>query len=209
MRSPFPSLCRLLGRAILMCASLALTACAPPSLPDLAALLPSVSLPAMRWDARPEAAVWTRSALQSVAARDAALAAQVPGDIDAFCPGYAKATMANRRAFWVGLMSATAKYESGFNPAAVGGGGRYIGLMQISPRSAANYGCDATSKTALKDGSANLACAVQIFSDHVATDGMVAGSGNRGIARDWGPYHAAATRRAIAGWTSQQAYCQG
>jgi hypothetical protein len=80
-----------------------------------------------------------------------------------------------------------AKYESTWNENASGGGGRWIGLMQISPRSAANYGCDATSVGALKDGEANLECAVEIMSTQVAKDGLVAGGGNRGIGRDWAP----------------------
>jgi hypothetical protein len=37
---------------------------------------------------------------------------------------------------------------------------------------------------------------------------MVTGNGNRGVARDWGPMSKASVRRAISGWTSQQAYCK-
>jgi hypothetical protein len=182
--------------------------CAPIKVPDLTAYLPANFLPSMRWDARPEAAEWTRSTLQAVAARDHQLALTVPADIATFCPSYPKASLNDRRAFWVGLLSATAKYESGFNPAAVGGGGKYIGLMQISPRTAKHYDCKATTPAGLKSGTANLACAVQIFAPHVAADGMVVGGGNRGIGRDWGPYRSKATRSEIAAWTSRQSYCQ-
>ncbi len=175
---------------------------------DLTAFLPAGLYPAMRWDARPEAATWTSRTLTAVAARDGDLASTVPGDIDTFCPGYAKAPMGQRRAFWAGLLSATAKYESGHNPKASGGGGRYIGLMQISPRTAQHYGCDADSSAELKDGGANLECAVQIIAPNIASDGMVAGSGNRGIARDWGPFKKKSVRAEIAAWTSSQAYCR-
>lgn len=165
-------------------------------------------LPAMRWDARPEAASWTTQTMAVVAAHDAQLAERVPKDIAAFCPHYPKATLNERRAFWVGLLSATAKHESGFNPRATGGGGRYVGLMQISPRTAAQNQCQVHSPAALKDGPANLACAVQIVAPHVAQDGVVAGKGNLGIGRDWGPFQSKAARTDIASWTAKQSYCQ-
>ena len=165
-------------------------------------------IPAMRWDARPEASTWTSQTLAVVAAHDAQLAATVPADIATFCPHYPKASLTERRAFWVALLSATAKHESGFNPKAVGGGGRYIGLMQISPSTARNSGCQADTASDLKDGTRNLECAIKVFAPHVAADGMVAGGGNRGIGRDWGPYRSAKKRGDIAGWTARQSYCQ-
>ncbi len=168
----------------------------------------TTALPAMRWDHAPKASEWTAHALTQVAEHDSELTSTVPDDIEVYCPGYAKASAEMRRAFWVGVLSATAKYESGFNAAAIGGKGRYVGLMQISLPTAKRYGCDATSANGLKDGMANLSCAVDIVAPHVAADGLVAGKGNRGIARDWGPWSSAKTRATIAAWTSQQAYCQ-
>ena len=165
-------------------------------------------VPAMRWDARPEAASWTTQTMAVVAAHDAQLAGRVPKDIATFCPHDPKGTLNERRAFWVGLLSATAKHESGFNPHASGGSGRYVGLMQISPATARQSQCRAHSTAALKDGPANLACAVQIAAPHVAQDGMVAGKGNLGIGRDWGPFQSKAARADIAGWTAKQSYCQ-
>ncbi|MBC7476723.1 MAG: transglycosylase SLT domain-containing protein [Pseudorhodobacter sp.] len=178
------------------------------TLPDLVAYVPG-SLPAMRWDARPEAADWTAQTLAVVAAHDAELASTVPADIATFCPHYPKATLNERRAFWVGLLSATAKHESGFNPKAAGGGGRYVGLMQISPRTASHSQCRAHSAGDLRDGAANLACAVQIAAPNVAQDGVVAGNGNHGIGRDWGPFQNKAARAEIAKWTAKQSYCRG
>ena len=185
-----------------------LSACGQVSFPDLAAFLPGGALPVMRWDAQPEAASWTTRALIAVGARDGELASRVPADIAAFCPGYPTAPMGNRRAFWVGLMSATAKHESSFNPRASGGGGRYVGLMQIAPGTAKLAGCEARSSAALKDGAANLECAIRIFAPHVAQDGVIAGKGSRGVARDWGPLTQRAKRAEIAAWTAAQPYCQ-
>lgn len=166
--------------------------------------------PVMAWDHHPEAADWTRATLAAVASSDAVLAERVPGDIDTWCPGYEQASLADRRAFWAGLVSSVGRYESSWNPKAVGGGGRYIGIMQISPRTASNFSCEATSKSALKDGSANLTCAVKIMAEQVARDALVAGEqGNRGIGRDWGPLRKADKRQAMATWTRKQAYCGG
>lgn len=164
--------------------------------------------PAMGWDARPEAAGWTASTLAAVARNDSVLAAAVPGDIAAWCPGYGNNSPADRRAFWAGLLSALAKYESSWNPKAAGGGGRYIGLLQISPRTAGGYGCEATSSAALKNGAANLACGVRIMARQVGQDGLVAGNGGQGLGRDWGPFNVASKRAALAGWTAKQSYCR-
>lgn len=148
------------------------------------------------------------ASLTAIAGQDAKLAATVPADIETWCPGYADAGLANRRAFWSGLLSAVAKYESAWKPKASGGGGQWIGLMQISPTTAQQHDCSATSSKALKDGAANLQCAVQIMAAQVGRDGVVAGNGRQGIGRDWAPLHASANRAEISAWTRQQSYCQ-
>lgn len=202
-----------LAALALACATL--TACQhqPKPLAQITALIPDQILPgfeqpAMRWDHRPEAQAWTKSTIAAIATEDANLAARVPADVEGWCPGYATASLNDRRAFWSGLLSAVAKYESSWNPAASGGKGRYIGVMQISPKSAANYNCDATSSKALKDGAANLQCAVKIMARQVGRDGVVAGEGKKGIGRDWMPLRKKAARAEMRAWTSKQAYCQ-
>lgn len=175
--------------------------------PDVSTKSPA-PIPAMRWDSHAQSAEWTAQTLMAVAQEDAALAARVPADIGRLCPGYAEGTLPERRAFWAGLISTVGKYESGYNPQAAGGGGRYIGLMQISPRSAANYGCDATSASALKDGTANLACAVEMVAHHVERDGVAVGNGRQGIGRDWMPFRKATMRAEMENWVKAQSYCQ-
>lgn len=165
--------------------------------------------PPMQWDHHPEGEEWTESTLIALSTKDALLSELVPADIDTWCPAYPEAPIEARRAFWAGLLSTVAKYESTWNPKASGGGGRWIGLMQISPRSAVNYGCEATSVGALKDGDSNLECAVEIMSEQVAKDGLVAGGGNRGIGRDWAPLRSSEKRAAMASWTREQPYCRG
>ena len=170
-------------------------------------------LPAMRWDAhRPEAGDWTRALLGALRDEGAVLASTVPSDVDTFCPGYADAAPQERVAFWAGLFSVLAKHESTFNPKARGGGGQWIGLMQISPRTAEAYDCDLPAKSGLADGKANLACAVKIAASQVSRDGAIVADSDgdwRGIARDWAPMRNEGKRDDIAAWTSQQSYCQG
>ncbi len=169
-------------------------------------------LPVMRWDHRPEAGQWTAATLAALRAEGAVLASTVPADVEQFCPKYEDASMPERRAFWAGLLSALAKHESTWNPAAKGGGGQWIGLMQIAPGTARNYGCALPDGRGLTDGAANLACAVKIAAVQVGRDGAIASDGTggwRGIARDWAPMRVGAKRADIAGWTRGQTYCKG
>lgn len=163
--------------------------------------------PPMRWDFRPEAPAWTAATMAALEHHGASLTAVVPTDIEAFCPGYADADGWQRRAFWAGLFSALAKHESTWNPRASGGGGRWIGLLQIAPGTARQYGCAASSAEALKDGAANLSCAVRIAAVQVGRDRLVAGSGGQGVGRDWAPIRSASKRADIAEWTRAQSYC--
>jgi hypothetical protein len=165
--------------------------------------------PAMRWDHRDEAPDWTARTLMAVAEEDHRLSARVPADITTWCPGYATASLPERRAFWVGMLSALAKHESTWNPRASGGGGRWIGLTQIAPSTARFYRCEARTPAALKDGTANLRCAVEIMADKVAKDGHVAGPrGTLGLGRDWAPFRKAGKRSDMAAWVSAQSYCR-
>ncbi len=191
-------------RAIL---ALGLTALLPACLPSDAGRMQF--RPTMQWDHREEAPEWTGRTLMAVAEADAELASRVPADIGLWCPGYARASLAERRAFWVGILSALAKHESTWNPAASGGGGQWIGLTQIAPSTARHYRCEARTPAALKDGTANLECAVEIMADKVAKDGLVAGdNGTRGLGRDWAPFRKASKRADMAAWLQEQAYCK-
>ena len=195
----------LIRKLVVSAGLLLLGGCVEGILPDLT----KTNMPvAMGWDRSPQGAGWTGATLAMVARYDSVLAGAVPGDIKAWCPGYAKNGLAERRAFWAGLLSALAKMESGWNPAAAGGGGRYIGLLQISPQTARANGCEARSAATLKDGAANLACGVRIMARQVGQDRVVAGNGRRGLGRDWGPFNKPSARAGMVGSTSRQSYCQ-
>lgn len=165
-------------------------------------------LPAAGWDHRPEAPDWTAATIAALKAEGAVLVGTVPSDIGAYCPGYAEAKPDDRRAFWVGLLSVVARHESGWNPHARGGGGRFLGLLQISKPTAEAHGCGADT---LLDGAGNLSCGVRIIAGSVARDGVLFEDGSGGwggIARDWLPFRDRSVRLGLADWTAQQSYCR-
>lgn len=166
------------------------------------------SVPTMRWGKRSGSDEWTKAALTALEAEGVTLLSTTPSDVKNFCPGYASLSREQRKHFWVGLLSSVAKHESGYNPGAKGGGGRYLGLMQISAQTAQNYNCQGS----MLDGRNNMACAVKIAATNVGRDGTIAGAqgkGWRGVARDWMPLRSTEKRTDIAGWTSKQSYCGG
>ncbi|WP_116083991.1 transglycosylase SLT domain-containing protein [Tropicimonas sp. IMCC34011] len=165
------------------------------------------TLPVMRWDHRPEGKTWTMTALTALEDHGAVLPNIIPGDIEQWCPAYVDATEEQRKAFWTGLLSALAKHESTWNPAAVGGGGKWFGLVQISPATARSYGCSAGSGSALKNGEANLSCAIRIMARTVKRDGVIS-AGMRGVAADWGPFHSSRKRSDMMQWTRSQPFCR-
>ena len=160
-----------------------------------------------RWDHKAQGPEWTSTVMEALEGPGAPMVALVPGDIDTWCPGYTTASLEERKAFWVGLLSALAKHESTWQPHVSGGNGRWHGLLQISPGTARGYGCEARSASALKDGSANLRCAVRIMGVTVPRDGVIS-EGMRGIAADWGPFHQRSKRTEMAAWTRSLPYCQ-
>jgi hypothetical protein len=156
-------------------------------------------------------ALWTRAALSALKDHGQPLVDLIPGDIAKWCPKYPTATDAERRAFWVGFMSSLAKFESTYKPWAVGGGGKWYGLLQILPATARGYKCNVGTGEALKNGAANLSCAVRIMATTVARDGVIHGYKARkgqGVTADWGPMHSAPKRRDMAGWLKRQNYCK-
>ena len=171
----------------------------------------SGDLPRTRWQHMSGHSLWTRAALSALKDHGKPLVDLVPTDIQNWCPAYPTASDAQRRAFWVGFMSALAKHESTYKPWAVGGGGKWYGLLQILPGTARGYKCNVGTGEALKKGAANLSCAVRIMAHTVPRDGVIHGYKNRkgrGVTADWGPMHNAAKRRDMAGWLRRQTYCQ-
>ena len=167
------------------------------------------ALPRTRWQHMPDHALWTRAALGALKDHGKPLVDLVPGDIAVWCPAYATNDDAARRAFWVGFMSALAKYESTYRPWAVGGGGKWYGLLQILPATARGYGCRGGTGQALKNGATNLSCALRIMAHTVRRDGVIHGREGRwlGVSADWGPIRNPRKRAEMSGWLKKQRYC--
>ncbi len=195
--------------SLLLAAALGLSACLDPSGKDLTRSMSSSAEPSpMRWDHHAQGETWSRATFAALETHGAPLVEITPRDIAGWCPAYPEASAAERRAFWAGLISALAKHESTWNPQAVGGGGRWFGLVQIAPATARGYGCEARSGDALTDGAANLSCAIRIMARTVSRDEVVS-AGMRGVAADWGPFHSSAKREDMRQWVRQQPYCAG
>lgn len=184
---------------------IALAACSRPSEPVAVSL--QGGQPAALWDHRENGPRWTKSALGALDSHAAVLVDVVPADIGAYCPGYSEAGREARKGFWVMFLSALAKHESTWRADASGGGGQWHGLLQISPATAKGYGCKAGSAGALKDGGANLSCALRIMSVTVPRDGVIS-AGMRGVAADWGPFHHSTKRADIQQATRNAAVCR-
>lgn len=167
-------------------------------------------MPRTRWEHRTDSPIWTRAALSALKGHGAPLTRTVPRDIADWCPAYQDADATRRAQFWVGFLSALAKYESTWKPGAVGGGGQWYGLLQILPATARGYGCRAGSGEALKHGPSNLSCALRIMATTVPRDRAIALRDGRwrGVAADWGPMRSDAKRREMARWLRSQSYCR-
>ena len=166
-----------------------------------------VLTPTMRWDHRPNGTKWTQAGLSAMREHGYHLVQSVPADIDSWCPAYRGAPDHQRELFWVGVLSALSKHESTYRADAVGGGGRYHGLVQISPKSAKWHGCEATTGTELQKGARNLRCAVRMMAQTSERLNAPA-KGVAAMARDWGPMHRSGKREDMKGWLREQAYCK-
>lgn len=167
-------------------------------------------VPVARWDHRPSGRVWTRAAISALKSHGQPVLQTVPRDVDDWCPAYPNADEDQRAAFWAGFMSALAKHESTYRQTAVGGNGRWFGLLQILPATARGYKCTAPSREGLKHGPSNLSCAVRILAVVMPRDKVMSHKDKRwrGVAADWGPMRVESKSKDIANWTRQQNYCR-
>jgi hypothetical protein len=168
------------------------------------------ALPRARWEHRRGGALWTRVTLSAIQTHGRMLLDVVPRDISDWCPAYAANDGDQRAAFWAALLSTLSRYESTWDPRAVGGGGRWFGLLQIYPQTAEFRRCDVQTGDGLKQASANLNCAVRIMSVTVPRDQAISLKENRwkGVAADWGPIRNDWMRRDMQRYTRRQVYCR-
>ena len=196
-----------LKRALGVLLIIALPACSARTTAETAPDIGAGPEIATRWEHRPESDVWNAAMMQALLSDGRAMLEQTPDDAETWCPGFEGATPRQRAAFYVAFFSGLARFESTWNPRASGGGGRYRGLLQISPRTAQYHDCF-LPEDGLFNGAANLACAVRIATAAVTRDGVIA-QGRRGIAADWPPMRDPAKRNEVADFTRALPQCQG
>ena len=167
-------------------------------------------LPRARWERRRDGHLWTRVAMSAVRTHGRALIETVPRDIGEWCPAYADQDDAGRAKFWTAFLSTLSRYESTFDPRAVGGGGLWFGLLQIYPQTADFRKCRVRSGEGLKHGPSNLNCAIRIMAITVPRDGAISLKENRwkGVAADWGPIRNDWMRRDMQRYTKRQNFCR-
>lgn len=168
-------------------------------------------LPNTRWYHIRGSDLWTKTALVSLKSHGSRVTQTMPADIDKWCPAYRRAGEAQKRAFWVGLMSTLAKHESTYRPWVSGDSGKSHGLFQIRVPTAQFFGCRAQSKAALLKPTNNVSCAIRIMNKAVPRDQAVShkASGKRGgMGADWGPFVQSAKREDMRRWVKRQDYCQ-
>ena len=168
------------------------------------------SFPRARWERRDDGPLWTRVSVSAVQTHGSALLYTVPKDIADWCPAYPGNSPSDRAAFWAGFISTLSRYESTFNPRAVGGGGRWFGLLQIYPPTAEFRDCRVQTGEELKSGPANLNCAVRIMAITVPRDQAISTKDSRwrGVAANWGPIRNDWMRRDMQRYTRRQVYCR-
>lgn len=168
------------------------------------------SIPRARWEHRADGPLWTRVALSAVKTHGKPLIETVPQDIAEWCPAYETNGDNDRAAFWAGLLSTLSRYESTYNPRAVGGGGQWFGLLQIYPPTAKFRDCHVQSGEGLKSPTANLNCGVRIMAVTVPRDQAISVKDTRwrGVAADWGPVRTPWMQRDMKRYTARQTYCR-
>jgi hypothetical protein len=146
----------------------------------------------------------------------------IPADRSLFCPGYSKLSYQDRKKYWIYMMSAMVKFESGFNTNTSykedfnDSSGKAVvsrGLLQISIESARGYDCELTDAQQLHDPFKNLSCGVRILDRWVGRDGRIAGKVDskwRGGARYWSVLREGdkTSYKSILTWSKKLKMCQ-
>lgn len=184
------------------------------------------------WAHKAEASQWSDFTLKAISEIGADLPVTVPSDIADFCPAYASRSLEERPAFWVGLLSAMARFESNFDPTvsfneleacpscswATTSDGRPVisrGLLQLSQESvnqSAYRGCDVApdEESRLHDPEFNLRCGVAVANFLVRRHGVISQNdgGWKGAAAYWSVLRRPDKLERIQAFTRSTSICQ-
>lgn len=195
---------------------------------------PAPSVIEADWNERPQGVEWSTITGRAIDEVGTGLLETIPEDIAAYCPNYETLDTTGRREFWIGLISAMARFESGFDPSVsfdeyehcpgeacrrsmTTQDGRHVisrGLLQLSQESANNYsrfGCRVpiAEEETLHNPAVNLRCTVAILNRWVTRDGLISSMQNHGGARYWSVLRPSSPRLArIQAYTSQTQQCR-
>ena len=119
-------------------------------------------------------------------------------DMPSFCPNYSNLNPFGKNMFWISLLAALTKHESGFDPdgfeVVQSDLGNIVkrGLTQIDLDRADVHGCEVLAAGELYDPKTNLECAANIMNYWVAIEGYISRSVQqqgtlswRGASRVW------------------------
>ncbi|MBX3019409.1 MAG: transglycosylase SLT domain-containing protein [Bdellovibrionaceae bacterium] len=149
------------------------------------------------WEKRgPEARQWTLHTYNELRQTLPSPADLTPRDLKDFCPEYTTMARKDRLNFWVQLVSAMTRYESGFKPETEHTEnfkdqyGRQVvsrGLLQMSIGSVEKQ-CGIVHVNQLHNPFRNLSCGVKLLVRYVSRDGVLSdkvGDNYQGGARYW------------------------
>jgi hypothetical protein len=140
---------------------------------------------------------WSKHVYQSLDSLGLNLLSKDPADVADFCPNYKNLSKAEKKNFWVYLLSSMTEFESGHRPetsyreAFFDAKGENVisrGLLQLSIESANAYGCGFQNAQEIHDPKKNLSCGIRILNRWVGNDQRLAGRINSkwlGGARYW------------------------
>lgn len=175
------------------------------------------------WDERADGAQWTAFTRAALATDGRALRTAEPTDAAAYCPAYATLNEEEREAFWLGLVSSMARFESSFRPETsfqesfndrTGKPVISRGLLQLSHESANSslYRCGIQNSEELHDPRTNLTCAVRIITALVSKDDAIGTLQNgrwRGGSAYWSVLRTTSgSNTKIRAYTNRMAICQ-
>ncbi len=125
------------------------------------------------WKKIPGSQSWTEAALEVVQNRREDF--EQARDIETFCPGYVKATQAQRDICWLRLIGAIAEHESGLKPNprpfCEGNGIYSVGLLALSTGECPN----AMTMEELQDPAESLICALNRMAKLIKRDHYIEG----------------------------------
>jgi len=147
------------------------------------ALISGTGLGTPAWGTAPERRVWTNAVMSVVRSRIKEL--EKARDKEIFCPGYSKATAAQKANCWLLVVSAITKFESGFKPASTfrePDGNYSVGMLAMSPGECAN----APTLRQLQSAVPNLICGTNKMASLIGRYGYIDGpASGRGASRYW------------------------